>query len=526
VPPRLEFARVGPANGGHCCIVTTTSTAEVPSSPAPAPSMSKRPERQRRNIGVYLRRHALFALVLVVGAILRLLCWRAYAPALLFWHDSFEYLADGRSLRPGVIRTLGYPVFLHGLSLVGSLRLVTAVQHLLGLGLGVLIYVLLVRRGAARWVGALAAAPVLLDGYQLDIEQFILSETLFSVLLLGAFAVLFWLRPVLLCRHAAGVGGLLAAASLVRVVALPLLVLVAGHLLVRRIGVRAVVALLAAGVMPLLVYASWFDAEHGTFGLTQYSGRMQYGKVMTFADCTRLPVTADLRLLCDARPVSARPGPDFYTWTYKSPVNQLWRLTGAQRDARAKQFTHVAIEHQPGDYAKAVLVDLAHYGAWTRATWRHAQRSDTWTFFDHPMPAFTASVASYAFQRGRAGSGPSQHIGLARALRGYQRYGYVPGTGVVLAGVASLVIVIRRRRRHPPKSDVALLLGSAVVVVLIPSMTVAFDYRFLLPELVVVPLALGLATTFRSGRPLPPNDAPAAPSEPAAASGTAGAVAQ
>ena len=42
--------------------------------------------------------------------------------------------------------------------------------------MAVAIYALLVRRGVPRWLGAIAMAPILLDAYQLQIEQTIMPN--------------------------------------------------------------------------------------------------------------------------------------------------------------------------------------------------------------------------------------------------------------------------------------------------------------------------------------------------------------
>src|SRR5207248_1457867 len=79
--------------------------------------------------------------------------------------------------------------------LVGNLETVAAAQHLLGLGIAVTLYVLLLRRGCARWLAALATAPVLLDAYQLQIEQTVLPEVWFEALIVAGLLFLLW-RPV------------------------------------------------------------------------------------------------------------------------------------------------------------------------------------------------------------------------------------------------------------------------------------------------------------------------------------------
>ena len=84
------------------------------------------------------------------------------------------------------VRPLGYPLFLWILGRVHHLAVVPTVQHVMGLAMAVLIYALLVRLRVPRWAAALAAAPVLLDAYQLEIEHYVLAETLFEALIVAA----------------------------------------------------------------------------------------------------------------------------------------------------------------------------------------------------------------------------------------------------------------------------------------------------------------------------------------------------
>ena len=95
--------------------------------------------------------------------------------------------------------------------LVGNLTVVAAVQHLAGLALGAALYVILLRRGTNRWLAALAAAPVLLDAYQVQIEQMIMPDVWFEVLLVAGLGLLLW-RPVL-SMPVAAVAGLILGSS-------------------------------------------------------------------------------------------------------------------------------------------------------------------------------------------------------------------------------------------------------------------------------------------------------------------------
>ncbi len=77
---------------------------------------------------------------------------------------------------------------------VGDLAAVAALQHLAGLAMAVVLYLVLRRRGVPNWLAALATAPVLLDAYQLQIEQSIMPDTAFEVLIVAGLAVLLWER--------------------------------------------------------------------------------------------------------------------------------------------------------------------------------------------------------------------------------------------------------------------------------------------------------------------------------------------
>ena len=102
---------------------------------------------------------------------------------------------------------------------------------------------------------------LLLDAYELELEHLLLSDTVFLFLVLALVSVLLW--PGARGPWAyAGVGALLAAASLTRSIGLVLVPLVLVWM-VRRTGWRSFAALLAACVVPLAGYAFWFSVRTG-----------------------------------------------------------------------------------------------------------------------------------------------------------------------------------------------------------------------------------------------------------------------
>ena len=136
-----------------------------------------------------VRGHWPFVLVLSAGLALRVLTEVAYRPALLYI-DSAKYLVGSGGTAPE-----GYQVLLRLLDPVGGLALVAAVQHAFGLAMAIAVYALLIRRRVPRWAATLAAAPVLLDAYQLQLEQTVMPDVLFETMIAAGLVLLLWPRP-------------------------------------------------------------------------------------------------------------------------------------------------------------------------------------------------------------------------------------------------------------------------------------------------------------------------------------------
>jgi dolichyl-phosphate-mannose-protein mannosyltransferase len=136
-----------------------------------------------------VRGHYLFALVFTAGLALRALAGAGYRPALLYI-DSAKYLDGSVATAPQ-----GYQALPRVLEPVGWLAMVAAVQHAFGLAMAVVLYLLLLQRGAPRWTAALAAAPVLLDAYQVQLEQMIMPDVMFETMIAAGLAVLLWRWP-------------------------------------------------------------------------------------------------------------------------------------------------------------------------------------------------------------------------------------------------------------------------------------------------------------------------------------------
>ena len=100
----------------------------------------------------------------------------------------------GAALRPqpNLSKTTGYSVFLHALEPFHSLSLVAGLQHLMGLAVAVMIYLLLRRNGVSqRWATA-ATLPVLLDGFVIEDKHMVMAEALFTFLVFVSMLLILW----------------------------------------------------------------------------------------------------------------------------------------------------------------------------------------------------------------------------------------------------------------------------------------------------------------------------------------------
>ena len=469
-----------------------------------------------------LRRHIWFTVLVTIGFALRLLVLVTFRPALEFLQDSYDYLLNAQHLRPGVVRPLLYPALLRMAGLLGGVPLIPVLQHLAGLGMAALLYATLLRSGARRWLAAVGVAPLLLDAYQLDIEQFVLSETVFEALIVVSVACLLW-RDCPSLVVAACAGTTTAAAVLTRDVGAVLIVGPIVLLLLRRVGWRVLTAFTVTAAVPLIAYAAWFASLHGPFGLQRYSGIMLASRAMTIADCSRTSVPAEERPLCVTQPRGQRQSSDWYASHPHSPLRRFVLQPGQNRDAVAGDFARRIIRAQPLDYAGLVGSDLSHYFAWSRSTGRTEDPIAHWQFADHRLPRawfplrqpkdpYTealppiggaapnqSTVASYGTHSERLH--PTIWTTGQSWLAGYQRVAYTPGTllavGMVLgavAGLGRLPVSLRRMRW-----DAVALSALGVALLSATSLAAVFQYRYVLPVLPLLPPAgaLGLELMLR-----------------------------
>jgi len=446
------------------------------------------------------RRHWLILAILAPAIALRVLAQLAYKPLLLYI-DSYVYLANLHRLDPTGDYPIGYDLFLRPVLWLGNLAVVAAVQHLLGLGMGVTIYLLLQRRGVRRWLAALAAAPVLLDAYQVQIEHNLMADTLFQAMLVAVVAVLTWRRrPGFAAAAVAGV--LLGAAVVVRLVGEPLVaaaivfVAVAGAGRWRRLALAATIA--ACFAVPVGAYAGFYHSRTGTLGISSTAGAAAYGRVVSFADCSKFQPPSYERVLCPTQPPGSRADADYLVHAPNAPRFKLRPPPGMSRSQVERDFARRVAVHQPLELVAAVGRDFAKGFAPARVTFAGDVSVDRWWFpLDYPvwLPGYPMSAAVHAADR-YGGGGPAVRRPLAEVLRDYQRGGYAPGPVMALALLAGLLGALGAGRTRDRSQRAACLLYTTMGAgVLLGAATFEFSWRYQLPGLVLLPLAGALGAT-------------------------------
>jgi 4-amino-4-deoxy-L-arabinose transferase-like glycosyltransferase len=451
-----------------------------------------------------VRSHWLFGLLLVAGAVLRIVTSLAYHPALLRV-DSVGYLRNSQSLAPFDFHPIGYPALLRLLPVHESLAAVTALQHVLVLVAAVLVYILLRRLSVPTWLAALATAPVLLDAYQLNIEQFVLSESLFQLLLVAGCAALLWRQPPGFL--AVGLAGLvLAAAALTRTVALVLVlpaalgVLFASAPLPVRARLARAAVLVAAFAIPVAGYAAWFQSHHGEFALTSYGGRILYGRIVEIGGCEGLSVPAHERPLCVTAGPGERPTANQLLWYREhSPFLRLDPPPGKTDNEVGGDFARRVIRARPLSYLRLVGADLLQGFAPTKTTGYDDLPLERWTFperYSVPRDGHRWSDAQ--------GSGLPEDYAVreadsrfASALRSYQRFGYVPGTvlGLCLLVALAAALGLGRSKRSGLRAPAFVFAALGFTLLVAVAATTFFNWRYQLPQLVLLPPAAALGLT-------------------------------
>jgi hypothetical protein len=457
----------------------------------------------------------MFALVFAAGLALRVLAEIAYRPALLYI-DSVKYLAGPDGSEPE-----GYRALLRLLDPLGGFGLVAAAQHGFGLAMAGAGYALLIRRRVPRWLAALAVAPVLLDAYQLQLEQTIMPDAAFETMITAGLVLLLWRRRPGLPLVAAG-ALVLGAATAVREIGAVLIVpvmifallIVPRPLITRRWRHRAGWAALAGAcfALPLLGYMTAAYGATGHFGLASNGPGPEYGRAAAVADCATLKVPADERALCPSPTLTLTlGGVDGLLNNPQSPGLTVPVPVGTTREKLLASFSLAVLRQQPLRVAAAVARDSVRLFALTRDGAPEITSISRWqfqTFYPTYPPGFTMTVFTQLAHQNGSGDNLVAVQPIATVLRAYQLHGgYTPGPLYALAlaaGLGGSLSGLRRRRtlRAADKELAAAcaLVTLSAVVLLAGSDTFEFSWRYQLPAVILLPLAGALGFTAVAAR--------------------------
>ncbi len=485
-----------------------------------------------------LRRHWLASALITIGAVLRVLVMMAYHPAILYI-DSLKYLYSYWLGSDPV----AYKIPLKLILAFGDLGTVEFVQHLLGIAMAIALYAVLVRRGAPRWLGALAIAPVLLDAYQLQVEAMIMPDVWFEAMIVAGLVLLLW-KPVpslgLLITGGFLLGGSTGMRQAGEILILPALVYVLAIGGGWRLVLRNAIAVTAAFALAVVLYMTASLDLTGHFRISESSVSLTYGRMAAAADCATLSLPADERPLCPTKAQQAQ-GPDWLDHNALSPLHTYYLhetlppgVAGGTNGPLVSKFNRAVELQQPLRVISAILHDSVKLFALTRHTrpgdtpiWRWQFQGNFPTYLPYifiknnhiwilvpPLSSGKTMMLKPAF-----GGPPQVDAPIARFLRSYQlNGGYTPGPLLalfVVTGLVGSVLIFARRRIGPSGRGVAqacVLFFVSALALLAISDFFEFTWRYQIPVLVTLPpagaLGIGLIiTAARKRRDQVPPDA-------------------
>jgi hypothetical protein len=393
----------------------------------------------------------------------------------------------------------GYPLFLrtwHDV-VTQNLSITILVQHLMGLASGLLVFGVVRRVGGPAWLGLLAMAAVVLNGAGIFLEHSVLSEApyilLQSAILYVAIRALGSERAVPTALLGLSAGVLLGAAITVRVVAVPLVPVIAlglalglrGPWLRRLAPAVAVVAGTAAVMVPYVVIQ---HSKNGFTGLAPAGAWNLYGRVAPFADCSKFTPPKGTRVLCESTSPSQREhhvSVDDYTFSAdKSPAVRAFGGPFASSQANNRKlsaFVRAVILHQPFTYLKVVAEGMAGYVHPGVAGWEHGNQYKQFfqgTLFD---PQISEEARQWVLPYYNGNRAYYTNQSWLDRIKAYESHSRLNGPFMALALLLTFAAAFAPRGR--PRAMGLLLFAVAWVSLITPVATHWWDARFTVPVL-------------------------------------------
>ena len=508
------------------------------------------PRRSVRTLRELAGRNKLFTWALGIGALVRLFAVLGYPGALWFAGDSYVYLGAALRPQPNLSKSTGYSFFLRALLPFHSLTLVVVLQHLMGLTDAVLIYALLRRNKVSKTWATIASLPMLLDGYIIEDEHLIMTEALYTFLVMVALALLLW-KPKLAWWKALLIGLLVGYAVIVHtegeaVIALfPLFALLRGRAWKTLSGWGLTIVMCVGIVVPVGGYMAWFHQRNHDYDTSLAMGFFLWGRVSSFANCAIIKPTGELATVCPTQSLADRTPPGDYIWHtpyVHQDINSIGGPVSPAGNSLLTKFAIKAVEAQPFDYAKTVVKDTMLSFGFPRIGYPDPGTTYYYDFHAHYVtakynmlpPDNPKNPADSWIPGGTAGqdwlSYGHENPGVvdpvfAYPLIAYERVVYTWGpllAVIFLVGLGGVFSIRRKgwdpktfRLRWQVRGTSMVPWIAAVALLVTPVMVGDFDYRYLIPVIPLASLAAGLA--FAPSRAAKtPDDA-----GPAAAAGTA-----
>lgn len=427
-----------------------------------------------------------------IGVLVRIVVSRMYYPALMQSFDSPRYARVDMALFGDFWMPAGYPMLLQLLHVLSHhLWFTIAIQHVMGVIVGVLLFLASRSLGLSRALALLPAGVALLSGDHLYLEHQIMADsTLIFWLTIGLTAAIIGLidgsRAIWL--SIAGLG--LSCAALTRSVAifsLPIFFVCCALFTCGTIAKRGKV-LVVPLVSTCAVFATYVAAckiGHGQYiGLADMRGWNLYCRVAPFADCRQFTPPTGTEVVCETRPAAERPGPFGYVWDASSVPRQHFALapeTGAALGAFARQ----AILHQPFDYLSAVIVDLARYvEPWSTSNWHYAGQPPgilSFGWYDKSVEQVVVQALSKRYR------GTHVRAHGKEFLAWYQNTTRV--TGFILLALIALSIAGMFAGRTNLRLGSTLFGLTAFALYVVPVLTYSYDFRYGVPPVTFLVVA-------------------------------------
>ncbi len=426
------------------------------------------------------------AIMVFTGLLLRLLTTILYFPTVLQWVDAvrFSRISGWHGLFNDYYMPAGYAIFLKATHTVSANVAVTiAIQHILGLASGVLIYMAIRRVGGPRWLGLVPAAVPLLVGDHIFLEHILMNDAFFEfAVVVGLFLAALAIFPHPDTSRLVAASAVLALAGLIRQTGLVLPIILALCTVVgTKLSPPERLKLGICALLPAIVIVGGYIGLAHAFGrytgLTDMAGWNLYARVAPIADCHAFTPPAGTQDLCEATSPDQRDGSFYYAWDPSSRAQTVLGPATPANESKPARFARAVIEGQPLDYLQLVLKEFGRYADPNLGTVKPGSGDPpevvSFGFDDvETEDNLVSAMGSYWHDLK-----PQRHATVV--LTDYQTVTRLIGP---LWWILAILAVAGMAFAHGPFQRASWLFGlSAFALYALPTITVSWDWRYGIP---------------------------------------------